>query len=75
MDYLVWPTEGSSCISKTPSVDFHDPVSADPLLSTEAGDAAACPITLQPDCHKWLSQGRITSALFPKGEQSLSFTS
>lgn len=48
MDYLVWPIEGSSRISKTPSADFHDPVSAAPLLSTEAGDAAACPITLQP---------------------------
>lgn len=48
MDYLVWPIEGSSRISETPSADFHDPVSAAPLLSTEAGDVAACPITLQP---------------------------
>lgn len=74
-DYLVWPIEGSSRISKTSSVDFHGPVLAAPLLSTEAGDAAASPITLQPDGHKWLSQARIISALFPKGQWSLSFTS
>lgn len=75
MDYLVWPIEGSSRISKTPSVDFHGPVSAAPLSSTETGDAAACPVILQPHCHKRLCQTRITSALFPKGQRSLSFTS